>query len=150
MANDIGMIKMIELYMAELSIALPAETVLEIIEPKQTQPLPKTPPAIEGVFHLRGEVYALIDLYLIASGQPLSANTGKYIIINPPTTSTYALHVSGVSRMLESTSMPLQESVATNLSNIESMADGVIQADNASLLLLNPDHLFNAIRNQPS
>lgn len=61
--------------------ALPTSIVRELVAIERITPVPRTPPAILGLFNLRGEPMPLVDLSLLLLGTPSPAATKFSVII---------------------------------------------------------------------
>ena len=108
---------------ASEELGLDISCVREVLRPQEIYPLPKTPPFIEGVIHLRGHIVALIDLRKRLNAKQIEDEPEKRIIVCRVTKSIVGLTVSSLK---ETIALPKEDIKPTpELASMQMEADGI-------------------------
>ena len=121
--------------------------VKSIEETKEVRPIPNSPPYVEGIFNLRGEIIPVINLHRrfhikradlgdqeeLLSGFLIIRLTGMHI----------AIIIDRVSRVLSVSSSEIQPPPQMLTGIGAEYIEGVVNRDDGYLIILDIDRLFN-------
>lgn len=121
--------------------------VKSIEETKEVRPIPNSPPYVEGIFNLRGEIIPVINLHRrfhikradlgdqdeLLSGFLIIRLTGMHI----------AIIIDRVSRVLSVSSAEIQPPPQMLTGIGAEYIEGVVNRDDGYLIILDIDRLFN-------
>ncbi len=124
--------------------ALRSEQVREILAAQQTTWVPYAPPYIDGVFQLRGEVIASVNIWkrLNLADSDLQDKTGKMLIIARDG-EHYALHIEKLEEIRRIPSNQIEPPPGIVQGVEARFLSGIAATEDSTILLLDPSVLFD-------
>lgn len=126
--------------------ALDVSQVREIIRHQEVTPLPTSPPLIEGVIEVRGDVIPVVDLGRILRGQPTEVTPRTRIVVLELDGLVLGLCVESATDVLSLDASGLEDppSLATQ-AGCEAVRAMVRRANSGPVMVLSPDHLLESV-----
>ncbi|MCP4153312.1 MAG: purine-binding chemotaxis protein CheW [bacterium] len=118
----------------EYGIAL--NDTLEVLEPKTITPVPHTPPFLEGVINLRGNILAIIDIKILMGIQPACLSQKTKILIARKNNKTFGIIVDGIAAIRKLDEKNSGEIPLTLTALGKQFFRGLVQSDQHPLILL--------------
>ncbi|MCP4214041.1 MAG: hypothetical protein GY765_05250 [bacterium] len=137
----------------EYGIAL--DNTLEVLEPKPVTPIPHTPPFLEGVVNLRGNIMAIIDIKILM-GIGHDADTAKTrIVIAKKNDKAFGIIVDGISAIRKLEEDDIGDLPLTLAAVGKQFFHGLVQSDQHPLILLDlakilDDNIMKKLYQSPS
>jgi purine-binding chemotaxis protein CheW len=129
--------------LANEELGVDISCVREVLRPQKTYPLPRTPPFIEGVIHLRGYIIALIDLRKRLIAKPMEEEPNKRIIVCRVNKSVVGLTVNGLREIISLSKediMPTPEVVSTQME--ADVISGIARVGERIIPILDLEHIL--------
>ncbi|MBI1870021.1 MAG: chemotaxis protein CheW [Chlamydiae bacterium] len=124
------------------SYALPISQVREVLSLQEITPLPQAPSFIEGVIHVRGRIFAVIDLRKRFNLGGEETNPNTRIIVVRLSKALVGFIVDTVDEVLSISKAAIQEAPEMAMATHHYFS-GITKVENRLILLLNASAIFS-------